>query len=156
MAVRFYAGCVLRTDRGEALGTLAVYGAAARALSPAQRASLLLLAEQAVARAELRSQVTELALLGGARPAPLPAPSDAGPDRALLDSAPVAIYSTDKAGNLAYSNPEYRRMFGLTIGHSPDAWAQIVHPTIACPWNSMGGVLPAARPQSICLSHPSR
>jgi PAS domain S-box-containing protein len=47
---------------------------------------------------------------------------------ALLESAPVAIYHTDAAGNLIYDNPEYRRMFGLKAGHGPDAWAQRVHP----------------------------
>ena len=47
---------------------------------------------------------------------------------ALLESAPVAIYRTDAAGNMTYSNPEYRRIFGLEPGHSPDAWARRVHP----------------------------
>jgi PAS domain S-box-containing protein len=52
----------------------------------------------------------------------------AGPATALLESAPVAIYHTDAAGELIYGNPEYRRIFGLKAGHSPDAWAQRVHP----------------------------
>jgi PAS domain S-box-containing protein len=47
---------------------------------------------------------------------------------ALLECAPVAIYRTDAAGNMTYSNPEYRRIFGLEPGHSPDAWARRVHP----------------------------
>jgi PAS domain S-box-containing protein len=47
--------------------------------------------------------------------------------RALLESAPVAIYHTDAAGNMTYSNPEYRRIFGLKLGHSPDAWALHLH-----------------------------
>jgi PAS domain S-box-containing protein len=55
-------------------------------------------------------------------------PGGQGLDRALLESAPVAIYHTDAAGNLIYSNPEYRRMFGLAPGHSPDAWAGRLHP----------------------------
>ena len=50
------------------------------------------------------------------------------PSTALLESAPVAIYRTDAAGNMTYSNPEYRRIFGLEPGHSPDAWARRVHP----------------------------
>jgi PAS domain S-box-containing protein len=53
---------------------------------------------------------------------------DARSSKALLESAPVAIYHTDAAGNMNYSNPEYRRMFGLQIGHSPDAWAERLHP----------------------------
>jgi PAS domain S-box-containing protein len=128
LAVRSYAGCVLRTAGGDALGILAVYGTTARFLSQEQRASLLLLAEQAVARTEITSRLTELALLCDERP---PAPTlhpDGVSAEALLESAPVAIYHTDAAGNMIYSNPEYRRIFGLEPGHSPDAWAQRVHP----------------------------
>jgi PAS domain S-box-containing protein len=128
LAIRSYAGCALRTPGGDTLGSLAVYGTQARALAPEQRASLLLLAEQAVARAELHSRLAELALLSDARPAAASRHPGAVSAAALLESAPVAIYHTDAAGNMLYSNPEYRRMFGLEIGHSPDAWAQRVHP----------------------------
>jgi PAS domain S-box-containing protein len=47
---------------------------------------------------------------------------------ALLDGAPVAIYHVDAAGNMIYSNAEYRRIFGLEPLHSPDDWARRVHP----------------------------
>jgi PAS domain S-box-containing protein len=47
---------------------------------------------------------------------------------ALINSAPVAIYHTDNAGNLTYVNPEYRRIFGLTPDQSANDWAQGVHP----------------------------
>jgi PAS domain S-box-containing protein len=118
LAIRSYAGIALRTAGGDALGTLAVYGTQARALSPEQRTSLLLLAEQAVARAEMQTRLTELALLSDA-----PAAATAG----LLETAPVAIYHTDAAGDVIYCNPEYRRMFALQPGYRPDAWAQRVH-----------------------------
>ena len=118
-AIRSYTGFALRTPRGDALGSLAVYGSQARALSPEQRATLLLLSEQAVARAEAQARLAELALLSDTPPAAT---------AALLESAPVAIYHTDAAGNMIYSNPEYRRTFGLELGHGPDAWAQRVHP----------------------------
>ena len=124
VVIRSYAGCALRTAAGEILGTLGLYAPQARALSPAQRASLLLIAEQAVAQAEIQSRLTELALLGDA-PAAASQPDVAA--RALLDSAPVAIYHTDAAGDMIYGNPEYRRMFGLQPGHSPDAWSKRVH-----------------------------
>ncbi|HME40776.1 MAG TPA: PAS domain S-box protein [Steroidobacteraceae bacterium] len=120
LAIRSYAGCALRTAGGDSLGTLAVYGRAAPALSPQQRASLLLIAEQTVAHLELHSRMTELSLLSGARPAESAA--------ALLESAPVAVYHADSAGNIIYSNPEYRRIFGLKLGDGADAWAQRVHP----------------------------
>jgi PAS domain S-box-containing protein len=47
---------------------------------------------------------------------------------ALLDSAPVAVYHADAAGNMVYSNAEYRRIFGLELVHGPDDWARRVHP----------------------------
>jgi PAS domain S-box-containing protein len=119
LGVRSYAGCALRSPSGERLGALAVYGTIARALSPEQRAALLLLAEQAVSQAELRARVAELNLISN--PQSVPA-------RTLLESAPVAIYHTDAVGNMIYSNPAYRRMFGLRIGHGPDAWAERVDP----------------------------
>jgi PAS domain S-box-containing protein len=118
----------LRTPGGDTLGTLAVYGTQARILSPEQCASLRLVAEQAVARVELHSRLTELTLLSDARPGAVAVHPDAVSAGALLESAPVAIYHTDAAGNMLYANPEYRRIFGLEIGHSPDAWAQRVHP----------------------------
>jgi PAS domain S-box-containing protein len=68
------------------------------------------------ARAGALGPLQELELLGG------------GAAAALLESAPVAVYHTDAAGNMLYANPEYRRTFSLEIGHSPDAWARLVHP----------------------------
>src|SRR5277367_2026830 len=71
--------------------------------------------------------------LTGKAPASAAESAGAAPDafaltKALLDSAPVAVYHTDATGNMTYSNPEYRRIFGLELGHDPDAWAQRVHP----------------------------
>ena len=50
------------------------------------------------------------------------------PAAALIESAPVAIYQTDAAGNVIYVNPEYRRVFGLGPDQSVDDWARGVHP----------------------------
>src|SRR5215469_13532115 len=61
----------------------------------------------------------------------LPAPESrdwAAMVAALIESAPVAMYQTDAAGNLTYINPEYRRIFGLDPEQSADDWAQGVHP----------------------------
>ena len=127
LGVRSYAGCALRTSAGEALGVLAVYDTTARPLSAAQRGSLLLLAEQAVAGIELRSRLSEFVLLAAAPGAPA-SQTDAASTKALLDSAPVAIYHTDAAGNMSYCNPEYRRIFGLKPDQSTDTWVQRVHP----------------------------
>ena len=141
LAVRSYAGCALRSARGEALGAIAVYGAAARQLSAEQRAALALLAQQCVAQTELRARVAQLELLGSAQPgrtpaeaapaAPPTAPalrSDAALAHALIESAPVAIYHAGRTSEISYVNPEYRRVFGLAPEQSVDDWAQGVHP----------------------------
>ena len=73
LGVRSYAGCALRTSTGEALGVLGVYDTTARPLSAAQRGSLLLLAEQAVAGIELRSRLSEFVLLAAAPASTTPA-----------------------------------------------------------------------------------
>jgi len=126
-AVRSYAGCALRNAAGDVLGTLAVYGTAARRLSPAQRAALTLLAEQCTVQVELRTRVAELEFLC-ATPAKPEIPVDAALALALLESAPVAIYHSNGSSALNYCNPEYRRVFGLTPQQSPNDWSLGVHP----------------------------
>jgi PAS domain S-box-containing protein len=128
LAVRFYAGCTLRTAAGDVLGTLSVYGTTARQLSPEQRRSLMLLAQQAVAQVELRARVAELELLSGVQLATPSLPADATLARALIDSAPVAIYHTDAMGALTYVNSEYRRIFSLSPEQSPNDWVHGLHP----------------------------
>jgi PAS domain S-box-containing protein len=112
----------LRNGRGEVLGVLAVYGTSAHRLSPEQRASLLLLAEQGVAHAEFRARLAEIELLTPAQP------DESRLARALIDSAPVAIYHTGETNDVAYVNPEYRRVFNLGPEQSVDDWALAVHP----------------------------
>ncbi len=55
-------------------------------------------------------------------------PADAALARALIESAPVAIYHANAASEVAYVNPEYRRVFNLTPEQSVDDWALAVHP----------------------------
>ncbi len=116
LAVRSYAGIALRTANGKLMGTLAVYDTVPRELSPRQALGLILVAQQAVAWIEQRVRAVE------------PAGDRAVSATALVESAPVAIYQTDAAGNLTYVNPEYRRVFGLGPGQSENDWAQGVHP----------------------------
>jgi PAS domain S-box-containing protein len=128
LAVRSYAGSALRTARGDVLGTLAVYGNAAGQLSPEQRALLMLVAQQGVAQAESRAQLTELALLSGLQSKTKPLPIDAALAGTLIESAPVAIYHIDATSNPTYVNAEYRRIFRLTPEQSVNDWVQGVHP----------------------------
>jgi PAS domain S-box-containing protein len=128
LPVRWYAGYALRTAGGDLLGTLAVYGTAVRQLSLEQRAAFILLAQQCIAQAELRTRVAELELLCGPLPAAPAAAVNPALARALLESAPVAIYHSDSTGTLSHANAEYRRIFGLTPEQSTNDWAQGVHP----------------------------
>jgi PAS domain S-box-containing protein len=124
------ASIALRTEDGDAIGTLGVYGTAARQLTLEQRDLLMLVARQAVAQSELRARTIELALISAATPPhahATPPHADATLAHALLDSAPVAIYHSDLTGTLTYANPEYRRIFGLSADQSTNDWAQGVH-----------------------------
>lgn len=48
--------------------------------------------------------------------------------RALIASAPVAIYLANDRGEITYANPEYRRILGLGPAQSLDDWAHGLHP----------------------------
>ncbi len=128
LAVRSYAGIALRTANGKLAGTLAVYDTVPRELSPRQADGLILVAQQAVAWIEQRARAAEHAPSRGSDSTGTPERDRAVSAAALVESAPVAIYQTDAAGNLTYANPEYRRVFGLAPGHSANDWAQGVHP----------------------------
>lgn len=119
LAVRSYAGCALRTARGAVLGTLAVYGTTARLLSPEQRASLILLAEQAAAQAELRAHLAALTILSAAQPA-MPPPASEEIVAADGDSGFVGTI-TDCASlvNAPDSLPNAETMFRNTFDQAP-------------------------------------
>jgi PAS domain S-box-containing protein len=133
LAIRSYAGCALRSAGGDMLGILAVYDTRARALSPEQRVSLGLLAEQAVARAELHSRLAELALLADAPCAAPPLHPDADSAAALrdhlrkaetmfrntFDQAPIGIAHADRRGRLL----RYNQAFCTMLGFDPEELA---------------------------------
>ncbi len=127
-AVRGFAGCALRGHQGEVLGALAVYDDKVRRFSANQRAMLLLLARQCAAHAALHARVAELEILATAGRSTPPAPTGAALFKALLDSAPVAVYHVNPASDLTFVNSEYRRMFGLAPDQAPEDWVHGVHP----------------------------
>jgi len=151
--IRTYAGIGLRTSRGERLGTLAVYDSIPREFLPEQRAALTLIAQQVVSQLELRAALAERELLSGTRAELVNSGANSGSDtalnRALLESAPVAIYHTDGAGNSAYFNPAYRQLFGLKEDDDDADWVQWVHPDdrprVKSAWTDFGR---APRPMS--------
>lgn len=136
--IRFYAGYVLRATSGDALGVLAVYRALPYELTAAQRGMLELIARQCAVQAELHTRIAELEFLCKSQAAPATTTAskstasrpeaDTAIVRALLESAPVAVYHSDSSTDLNYCNPAYRRIFGLGPEQSPDDWAMGVHP----------------------------
>ena len=148
LAVRSYAGCTLRTAAGDVLGTLAVYGTTARQLSPEQRKSLILLAEQGVAQVELRVRVAELELLSGVQPAMQSPPADACAGatgffhaisdvtdlvaargnleraetlfRDTVEQAPIGIAYADRGGRFLRCNQAFCAMLGFDLGELQD------------------------------------
>lgn len=127
-AVRGYAGCALRGNDEKVLGVLAVYDDQARRFTAGQRAMLQTLARQCSAQAALHARVTELELFGAAQPPDAPEAAGGALFHALADSAPVAVYHADPAGDLTYVNSEYRRMFGLAPEQNANDWDRAVHP----------------------------
>lgn len=109
LAPRFYAGAALVAADGHEFGTLAVMDTVPRQLEPGQREALLALTDHAVAQTAVCNELVFV--------------------RAVVESAPVAIYRTDVNGSLTYVNPEYRKIFGLTPEQDiNNDWAQGVHP----------------------------
>jgi PAS domain S-box-containing protein len=107
-SVAFYAGAPVVAADGLVRGTLAVIDFIPRRLSTEQRAALLALARQTATQLAMCEELVVA--------------------RALVESAPVAIYRTDSAGQITYVNPEYRRIVSLAPGESLDDWAKGVHP----------------------------
>ena len=143
LAIRSYAGCRLRTAAGDVLGTLAVYGTTARQLSPEQRRSLMLLAQQGVAQIELRVRIAELELLSGVQPVTPSPPADATGVTGLfgtignvtdlvshrgdleraetlfrdtVEQAPVGIAYADRGGRFLRCNQAFCAMLGFSLG----------------------------------------
>jgi PAS domain S-box-containing protein len=131
LAVRSYAGSVLRTAGGEVLGTLAVYGRTPGQLTPEQRASLALLAQQGVAQAEYRARLTELALLAEPHPKTQALPNEATMAQALIDTtprkaeslfrntfdqAPIGIAYADRRGRFLRCNDAFCALLGFESG----------------------------------------
>jgi PAS domain S-box-containing protein len=137
LRVRSYAGCALRTAQGELIGTFAVYGARAHALSTVQRSALLLLVEQALNQTELHRRLAEAApstptnVRAACPSVPLVGTvsqiSDLVTARDNLrkahalysntfDQAPIGIAYADRAGKFLSCNPAFCAMLGFHPG----------------------------------------
>ena len=103
-----YAGARIVAADGRIVGALAVVGSAPRHLNETERAALLALAAMAGTQMDAHEALVVA--------------------RALVESAPVAIYHTDGKGHVAYANPEYRRLCSLAPDDDLRDWAKGVHP----------------------------
>jgi len=115
---RFYAGAVLRTEDGDALGTLCVLDRKPRpgGLSEDQGGALLALARQVMSLLELRQMLHKRA----EREAQF---------RALADSMPQMVWSTRADGHHDYYNARWYEFTGVPAGSTDgEGWNGMFHP----------------------------
>ncbi|MBV8342985.1 MAG: PAS domain-containing protein [Gammaproteobacteria bacterium] len=107
LAARCYAGIALRTADARVRGMLAVYGSAARRLSPRQAEGLVLLAQQAVTLLEIGARLAEQETLYRNTLA----------HRALLETLiahlPLALVACDAEGRVTHFNREAAEMCSI-------------------------------------------
>ncbi|MBI1406846.1 MAG: PAS domain-containing protein [Caulobacter sp.] len=115
---RFYAGAVLRTVDGDALGTLCVLDRKARAggLTPAQGEGLLALSRQVMQLLELRQTLSARAEVNVQL-------------RAMADSLPQMVWSTQPDGYHDYYNAGWYEFTGVPPGSTDgEGWNGMFHP----------------------------
>lgn len=123
--LRFYAGHVLRTPQGHALGALCVHDVKPRpeGITPLQSRTLEVLARQVMAQFELRRVVKEREQ--GVRAL---AESEAR-FRAIADSMPQMVWSTRPDGFHDYYNARWYEFTGVPAGSTDgEGWNGMFHP----------------------------
>ncbi|WP_054110505.1 sensor histidine kinase [Brevundimonas sp. AAP58] len=123
--LRFYAGHVLRTPKGHALGALCVHDVVPRpqGITPLQSRTLEVLAGQVMAQFELRRAVR--AREEGVRAL---AESEAR-FRAIADSMPQMVWSTQPDGFHDYYNARWYEFTGVPAGSTDgEGWNGMFHP----------------------------
>jgi PAS domain S-box-containing protein len=115
---RFYAGALLRTKNGEALGALCVLDRTPRpgGLGPAQATALQTLARQVMNLLDLRQTLIWRSEREGRL-------------RALADSMPQMVWSTRPDGHHDYYNARWYEFTGAPVGSTDgEAWNGMFHP----------------------------
>ena len=115
---RFYAGAVLRTPEGEALGTLCVLDRTARpgGLTVSQSHALQSLARQVMSLLDLRKALAWRA-------------ERENQFRALADSMPQMVWSTQPDGHHDYYNARWYEFTGVPAGSTDgEGWNGMFHP----------------------------
>lgn len=113
--VRFYAGAPVRTETGEALGTICVLDTVSRELSKEQIEALRILARQVETTLELRRQTICLAdNQDQASKTQQLLRLTLDMQTAFLSSANVSIIATDEQGTVIFFNRAAQRMLGYS------------------------------------------
>ena len=123
--LRFYAGRLLKSADGHALGTLCVLDSQARpeGLTPLQAETLDVLARQVMAQLELRRAIREREDAAQAL-----ADSEAK-FRAIADSMPQMVWSTLPDGFHDYYNARWYEFTGVPAGSTDgEGWNNVFHP----------------------------
>lgn len=125
--IRFYAGATLTLSNGANVGTLCVIDRVPGKLNEHQRESLKALAQAAVIGLEKRRDFTikQNELVELARDLT----TSELRFKAISDSSPVGIYTTDADGLCTYTNGRWQSIYGLTLEQSLGVgWKDGLHP----------------------------
>ncbi len=121
--IRFYAGVPLRTEAGQALGTLCVVDTIPRELSEAQRDALRRVARQVEVQFELRRKVLEFE---GANQRLAEREMSL---RTLLSDLPTAVFECDSRGWCTGVNERWTELTGVSETDAKGmGWLRAIHP----------------------------
>ncbi len=130
--VRFYAGCPLVSEDGEALGTLCVLDREPRELHPDHERALRILSRHVMALLELRRNRRELAEVRGLLSAEATLRVSLEHLSQLTEHIHQVFWITDFSKNrMLYVSPAYERIWGRTrerLYADPMEWLNAVHP----------------------------
>ncbi|MEX0833826.1 MAG: ATP-binding protein [Actinomycetota bacterium] len=132
--IKFYAAAPLVTPEGHVIGTLCVMDRKTRTLSADQAAALWALSRQAMARLELRRNVTELQQSIEEQQMTTEALQEAEAKfRSLVETVPAVVYmdSLDAVSSNIYISPQVTELLGYTPEEwreDPDMWPKVLHP----------------------------
>lgn len=111
--LRFYAGALLKTDDGHAIGTLCVLGFEPRELTPLQERTLRVLGRQVMTQLELRKAVK-----ASAEAVRNLSDSDER-SRLAQEAGRIGTFEIDVANDVMTVSPEFCRLFGLPSSAHP-------------------------------------
>lgn len=127
--IRFYAGAPLQLNDGAAIGTLCVIDSKPNKLDDNQRLILSQLALAVTKALEGRRALKmEYDIHKEMSATALKLLSTEQRYRALAESSPLGVYSTDENGSCTYTNTRWQEIFGLSYEQSlQQGWLRAIH-----------------------------